>query len=43
MQRVEALVQLHRRIARGASEAELWQAVHALGEHHIRDLYRSLG
>ena len=30
-------------IFRGASEAELWQSVHALGEHHIRDLYRSLG
>lgn len=30
-------------IFRGASEAELWQSVHSLGEHHIRDLYRSLG
>lgn len=27
----------------GASEAELWQSVHSLGEHHVRDLYRSLG
>ena len=27
----------------GATEAELWQSVGSLGEHHIRDLYRSLG
>jgi hypothetical protein len=26
----------------GASEEELWQSVRALGEHHLRDLYRSL-
>ena len=25
-----------------ASEGDLWQAVHDLREHHLRDLYRSL-
>lgn len=27
----------------GTTEADLWLSVHSLGEHHIRDLYRSLG
>ena len=27
----------------GESEEELWLAVHRLRDHHIRDLYRSLG
>jgi hypothetical protein len=27
----------------GVTEAELWQSVGAMGEHHLRDLYRSLG
>lgn len=27
----------------GVTQDELWQAVRALGVHHIRDLYRSLG
>ncbi len=27
----------------GPSEQDLWQSVRALGEHHFRDLYRSLG
>ena len=26
----------------GRSEDELWHSVRALGEHHLRDLYRSL-
>ena len=26
----------------GDSEEELWQAVHRLRDHHIRDLYRSV-
>ena len=26
----------------GGSEEELWQSVRALGDHHLRDLYRSL-
>ncbi|MGH7519040.1 MAG: hypothetical protein ACREOC_16510 [Gemmatimonadales bacterium] len=26
----------------GASEQDLWMAVRQLGDHHIRDLYRSL-
>lgn len=26
----------------GTSEEELWHAVRALGEHHVRDLHRSL-
>ena len=26
----------------GRSEDELWQSVRALGEYHLRDLYRSL-
>ena len=26
----------------GRTEAELWQSVQALREHHVRDLYRSL-
>jgi hypothetical protein len=25
-----------------ASEADLWQAVHGLNVHHLRDLYRSV-
>jgi hypothetical protein len=25
------------------SERELWDSVRALGEHHLRDLYRSVG
>ena len=29
-------------ICRGESEHELWQSVRGLGEHHVRDLYRSL-
>ncbi len=29
-------------ILRGASQQDLWQAVHDLREHHLRDLYRSL-
>jgi hypothetical protein len=27
----------------GATEDDLWQSVRSLGEHHVRDLYRSLG
>jgi hypothetical protein len=27
----------------GVTEAELWQSVGAMGDHHLRDLYRSLG
>jgi hypothetical protein len=26
----------------GRSEDDLWQSVRALGQHHLRDLYRSL-
>ena len=29
-------------ICRGASEAELWQSVHSLQNHHLRALYLSL-
>lgn len=27
----------------GGSEEDLWQSVRGLREHHVRDLYRSLG
>jgi hypothetical protein len=30
-------------IFRGASEQEMWESVNHLREHHLRDLYRSLG
>jgi hypothetical protein len=26
----------------GVSEQDLWQSVHGMREHHLRDLYRSL-
>lgn len=29
-------------ILRGRTEDELWQSVHGLGAHHLRDLYRAL-
>jgi len=30
-------------IFHGVTEDDLWASVRALGEHHVRDLYRSLG
>jgi hypothetical protein len=30
-------------IFRGASEQEMWESVNHLREHHLWDLYRSLG
>ncbi|HSM16161.1 MAG TPA: hypothetical protein VK845_04060 [Gemmatimonadales bacterium] len=30
-------------IFRGASEQEMWESVNHLREHHLRDLFRSLG
>ena len=30
-------------IFRGVTEQDLWQSVRGLGDHHFRDLYRSLG